>query len=171
LGSGFRKEIPMTRRLGIGAVVVVAVAAILVAQQTPRPAPSEATRAELQAVVEAYSKALAQKDLEGCMAAYGGADAVMLGTGPGERWLGDEEIRTAHREFFKTFDTETSKATWKVGFVNGDVAWGARMSMVTDYLKNVKKEFALNMSFVLEKRDGKWKIVLLHFSNLTGREE
>jgi uncharacterized protein (TIGR02246 family) len=166
-------EVLMARRLALGSVVVVMIAAFLVAEQTPAAAPAEAgsgVQAEVHAVVAAYSQAIAEKKLDACVAAYGGPEGVMLGTGPGERWVGEDEIRIAHQEFFRLFDTETSKPTWRVIRVNGEVAWIAGMSEITDYLKNVKKEFFLNFSAVLEKRDGKWKIVLFHFSNLTGME-
>jgi hypothetical protein len=41
---------------------------------------------------------------------------------------------------------------------------------VTDYLKNVKNEFFLNVSMVLERQEGQWKMTLFHFSNVTGGE-
>jgi hypothetical protein len=95
---------------------------------------------------------------------------VMLGTGPGERWLGLEAIREAHLRFFDSFDSEESKATWRIAQIDGNVAWGASMRVVTDYYKNIKREFYLNISAVLVKKDGKWQISMFHFSNLTGSD-
>jgi uncharacterized protein (TIGR02246 family) len=147
------------------------VVSLSIAQTAPKATPTDATagpQAEVQAAIAAYSRAISEKDIDACLAAYApGPNSLMLGTGPGERWVGPEEIRSAHEEFFKDFDTETSKPTWRMVQVSGDIAWMAGMSEVVDYDKNVKNEFFLNVSGVLQKIDGKWRIVQFHFSNRT----
>ena len=164
----------MRRGILLGTLVAALVAvSIGVAQTAPKATPTDATagpQVEVQAAIAAYARAISEKDMDACLAAYApGPNSLMLGTGPGERWVGPEEIRTAHEEFFKDFDTETSKPTWRMVQVSGDVAWIAGMSEVVDYDKNVKNEFFLNVSGVLQKIDGKWRIVQFHFSNLTGK--
>ena len=127
--------------------------------------------AEIQKTLQQHDAAMKGHDLDGVMALYSAKpNAVMLGTGPGERWVGEEEIAAAYTEFFKDYDPNTfdSECTWRTSGINGDTAWLVAMCQVTDYLKNVKREYALNISAVLEKQDGKWQFSMLHFSNLTG---
>lgn len=127
--------------------------------------------AEVRAAMEAYGKAIASKDLDACMALFDpNPETVMMGTGPGERWLGVDEIREAHANFFASFDSESSRTTWSQVQIQGNVAWGASMREVVNYHKNRKNEFFLNISAVLVKRDGKWRVSMFHFSNLTGPE-
>jgi uncharacterized protein (TIGR02246 family) len=164
----------MRRGLLFGALLTaLAVVSLGVAQTAPKATPMDATtgpQAEVQAAIAAYARAISEKDIDACLAAYApGTNSLMLGTGPGERWVGPEEMRTAHEQFFKDFDTESSKPTWRMVQVSGDVAWVAGMSEVVDYDKNVKNEFFLNISAVLQKIDGKWKIVQFHFSNRTDK--
>lgn len=148
----------------LGVLLFVSVPTPVDAQQR-----SSDPAAEILAVMEAYREAVSNKDIDRCMAAWGsGDDIVMLGTGPGERWLGREEIRDAHLHFFAGFDKESSESTWRMARVSGDVAWGASMVHAENYLKNEKNEFFLNISIVLERQQGQWRIVMFHHSNLTG---
>ena len=128
-------------------------------------------RAEIRQTFVEYAEAISAKDLDGCMDAFAaGPETIMLGTGPGERWVGMEEIADAHQHFLASFDSESSKRTWSLGSMQGDVAWFAAMFEVAQYLANVKNEYFLNMSGVMVKQDGEWKIAQIHFSNLTGSD-
>ncbi len=130
-----------------------------------------AAKAEIRQVFVEYAEGVSAKDLDACMEAFSkDPDTVMLGTGPGERWVGPEEIADAHQHFLASFDSETSKRTWSLGTMQGDVAWFAAMFEVAQYTKNVKNEFFLNMSGVMVKQDGEWKIAQIHLSNLTGSD-
>lgn len=125
--------------------------------------------AQIRAAMDAYRQAISNKDIDGCMAAWGSGDGiVMLGTGPGERWVGRDEIRDAHLHFFDNFDKESSESTWRMARVSGDVAWGASMVHAVNYYKNQKNEFFLNISIVMERQQGQWRVVLFHHSNITG---
>ena len=114
---------------------------------------------------------LKKHDLNGVIQLYAkGPSTVLLGTGPGEKFQGLEEIGTAYTEIFKDFDKGSLSANcyWKDGGVIGTAAWGAAMCKVSDSLGNKKREYELNVSAVLEKQSGRWLFRLLHFSNLTG---
>jgi uncharacterized protein (TIGR02246 family) len=127
---------------------------------------------EIMAAIKAYNEAIANKDVDGAMGAFiASPDTLVLGTGPGETWRGPEEIRNAHLKFFENFDKETSTPIWRHITVAGDVAWTAGMTQFVDELKGEKNEFMLNSSAVMRKQDGKWRIALLHISNLTGPDE
>lgn len=131
--------------------------------------PLSPAQKEVLAVMDAYNKAVAAKDLDACMAAFvPGPDAFVMGTGPGESWRGPEEIRRAHVNFFKSFDKETTEPIWRNVMVSGDIAWAAAHSRMVDEYKGKKNEFFLNISAVFQKKDGAWRCALLHFSNLTG---
>ncbi len=92
-----------------------------------------------------------------------------MGVGPGERWVGKEEIADAYRHFFMDFDrgSLSTECSWHSLDVQGDVAWTMTMCNFTDYLKNVKREYAIKFSAVFERFEGRWYFVTVHFSNLT----
>ena len=145
--------------------------------QSPKTSPSTAqapkseAAADIISLLRRHDAAMNQHDLDGILQLYArGPSTVLLGTGPGERYQGAAEIRTAYTEFFKDFDKGSLSANcyWKDGGVNGLAAWGAAMCKVTDSLGNKKREYELNISGVMEKQSGRWLFRMLHFSNLTG---
>lgn len=124
------------------------------------------------AAAHGYLRAFAARDLEACLAAFvPGKDTVMLGTGPGERWVGLDEIRAAHKEMFKAFEKESFEPTWRVVTQKGKVAWVASEVRVTDTVAGHEKEFTMHISSVWVLRKDRWQVVLLHYSNLTGPEK
>jgi uncharacterized protein (TIGR02246 family) len=148
--------------------IFLAVMFCLTATAAVAEEPLSGAEAEVVDAMQTYSKAVRGKDIDTVMAIFAPADdAVALGTGPGERWIGEEAIRMAHLQFFETFEKESGETTWRHIRVEGDMAWGSSMSHSVNYYANVKNEFSLNNSFVLKKYEGEWRIVLLHFSNLS----
>lgn len=134
--------------------------------------PLMAAQKEIVAAFQAYTEAVAHKDIDRAMAAFApGQDTMVLGTGKGETWGGPEEIREAHLHFFKAYEKETAEPVWRHIKVSGDSAWYAGMSRFVDESQGKKNEFFMNISAVLQKLDGKWQIVLLHVSNPTGPEK
>jgi uncharacterized protein (TIGR02246 family) len=148
-------------RIMVALVFVVSFAGISMAAQSDAD-----VEKEIMEFVQKYRQAFEQKDLDGVMAFYA-EDAVLIGTGPGERFEGAEEIRMAHTEYFKSFDKEESVLTWHKSNRNGDVVWIASMVSINSYFKNNKKEFALNSTMVLAKQEGTWKFVQRHISNIS----
>ena len=135
-----------------------------------RAEPSGA-EAEIRAFLTKHAQAFKARDIDGIMALWAaGPDIVLMGTGPGERYVGRKEVREAHLEFFKMFDAEDNRITWtKVGS-DGNMAWIMAMAQVSSYYKNIRNEFAVNWSAVLKKQDGEWRFVTRHFSILTDGE-
>lgn len=126
--------------------------------------------AELRDMLTRHDKALSEHDLEGLMATYSPSSTiVLLGTGAGERWIGQEEIADAYTHFFMDFDqgTLSTECTWSSADIRGDVASLLAMCNFTDYLKNLKREYAINISAVVEKIEDQWYFVSFHFSNVT----
>lgn len=122
-------------------------------------------------LLKKHDDAMNQHDLEGVTALFApGPKTVVIGTGPGERYQGREEIKTAYTEMFKDFDKGTLKhdCYWKDGGGSGSLKWGAVMCKFTDSKAGKEREYGLNVSGVLEKEGNKWQFVMIHFSNLTG---
>jgi uncharacterized protein (TIGR02246 family) len=134
-------------------------------------AQGRSTRADVAALLKKHDEALNQHNLEGVLALYAPSPkTVMLGTGPGEKYQGKAEIKTAYTEIFKDFDkgTQTHSCYWKDGGGSGNLVWGAAMCKFSDAKGEKKREYELNVSMVAEKQGGKWQFVLLHYSNVVG---
>jgi ketosteroid isomerase-like protein len=130
-----------------------------------------AAQAEIADMLKKHDDAMNQHDLDGVMALYSSnPKTVMIGTGPGEKFQGEAEIRSAYTEMFKDFDKGTLNHAcyWKDGRGSGDVVWGAFMCKFSDSKGGKNREYELNVSTVAEKQAGKWQLVMLHYSNLVG---
>jgi hypothetical protein len=93
--------------------VVFVVTSSALAQQTSVPG-----EPSVVALLQKHDEAMNEKNLDAVMALFAPGDkTVMIGTGPGERWVGKEEIRTAYVEFFKDYDkgSLTRKCEWPTG--------------------------------------------------------
>jgi uncharacterized protein (TIGR02246 family) len=150
------------------AVLLIGLALPTLAQQVKAPAGGSVV-----ALLEKHDEALNQHDLDAILALFApGEKTTMIGTGPGERWVGKDEIRAAYTEFLKEFDKGSlaHRCDWKTGDVKGDVAWGAAMCTMADALDERKRSFDLNVTAVAEKQGGRWLFRALHFSNLIAPE-
>jgi ketosteroid isomerase-like protein len=130
--------------------------------------------AEVKALVEQHNKALGAQDLKGVMDTYSSDPSIVLmGTGPGESYAGEEAIGGAYNQLFTRFDanTLTFKYDWGSVGSKGNTAWFAVTTTIEGVVKNEKKERVFNMSGTLEKVKGKWHIVGLHFSRLGAEQE
>lgn len=126
--------------------------------------------AGVRALFDAHEQAMEKQDLPSLMKLYAPGDkTVVMGTGPGETWVGEKEIADAYKHFFADYDPGTIKRTcpWVVGEVSGDVGWLNASCEYQDSLKDKPRSFALNVSVVLQKIEGTWKLRAMHFSNLT----
>lgn len=148
------------------------------ANAAPAPAPTAAastapdprTVDEIRAVLEKHDKALGEKNLDAVLETFAPApNTVVLGTGPGERWVGAQEIRAAYTEIFKDYDPGTMKVDceWKTGDSDGATAWLAATCVANDSLKGKVRDYPLNVSAAMVKQDGRWRFTMLHMSNPT----
>ena len=161
------------RRTTIVGVALFAVLMCVTPVVSRAQGPDPKTVAEVKEMIERHDRALGEKNMTALMETFApGPNTVVLGTGPGERWVGPDEIRAAYTEIFKEFDAGTLKVTktWGHGDVDGNVAWVAAQAQCVEFLKNVKREYALNVTATLVKRDGRWLIATLHMSNPTAPE-
>ena len=124
----------MRTSLWLAVALTFVVAASAPAQQAAVPAD-----ASVAALLQKHDEAMNQKNLDAVMALFAPGDTtVMIGTGPGERWVGKEQIRAAYVEFFKDYDkgSLTRSCEWTTGEVGKDMAWGAAMCTMGDTLKD-----------------------------------
>lgn len=138
--------------------------AVRAAEQTTE----DAATAEVRALLQAHDKALTAHDLDGLLKTFS-PKAAVVGTGPGELWVGPDEISFAYKHFFEGFDAgkQSFQYLWWQGHVSGDTAWLTTVGRVSMTRAGQAHEFGLNISLVAEKTGGRWSISSLHFSNLT----
>ena len=123
------------------------------------------------ALLKQHDDAMNQHNLEGVTALFApDPKTVIIGTGPGERFQGREEIKNAYTEMFKDFDKGTLKheCYWREGGGDEKLKWGAAMCKFSDSKGGKEREYGLNVSAVVKKAGDKWQFVMLHYSNLTG---
>jgi ketosteroid isomerase-like protein len=150
-------------------LVCVALVSPCIAQQRDTK-----VNADIKALVEQHNKAFSAQDLKGVMDLYSSdPNAVLMGTGPGESYVGDEAIGGAYDQFFSRFDanTLTFKYDWVAVGSRGTVAWFGVTTTIEGVVKNEKKERVFNMSGALENVKGKWRMVSLHFSRLGAEQQ
>ena len=126
---------------------------------------------EIRAVLESHDRALGEKNLDALIETFSTApNTTVLGTGPGERWVGAREIRAAYTEMFKDYDPGTMSVTcdWKTGNSDGATAWLAATCNAKDSLKGHAREYPLNVSAAMVRQDGRWRFTMLHMSNPSG---
>ena len=131
---------------------------------------SKAVVDEIKEVLAQHDKALSEKNLDSLMQTFSSEpNTVVLGTGAEEKWVGQQEIRSAYTEIFKDYDPNTLQSTcdWKTGGADDDgmMAWLAAICSCKDSLQGKTREYKLDVSAALKKQDGKWRFTMLHMSN------
>ncbi len=127
---------------------------------------------KIRALLKAHDKAMANHDLPGVMKCLTSKAAIM-GTGPGEIWVGPAEIKVAYEHFFEGFDkgAQDFEYQFKIGGVGADMGWLMASGNVTGKKDGKRFAFPLNVSLTVTKQSGAWKIAAMHFSTLTGPDE
>ena len=125
---------------------------------------------ELKELLARHDKALSDKNLNGVMGTFStDANTVLLGTGQGERWAGQEAIKQAYTEIFEEFDAGTleTNCDWKTSGADqsGTMAWLAATCLAKDSMKGDKREYVLNITATVVKKDIGWRFVMLHMSS------
>jgi ketosteroid isomerase-like protein len=125
---------------------------------------------EVKELLAKHDKALNDKNIDNIMSTFStDANTVVLGTGQGERFLGLEAIKAAYTEIIKDYDAGTLETScdWKTGGsdAGGVMAWLAATCQYKDSLKGVKRDYHLNISGTVVKKDGGWRFAMVHMSN------
>lgn len=161
-----RKEAIITGVAGLSAMAMAAQSAQ--AQETPKANPEVE---KIRALLKAHDEAMTNHNLDGVMKCLTEKAAIM-GTGPGEVWMGPEEIKVAYEHFFEGFDKgqQNFQYQFNIGGVSADMGWLMASGNVTGKKDGKDIAFPLNISMTVAKESGDWRIASMHFSTLTGDE-
>jgi uncharacterized protein (TIGR02246 family) len=134
----------------------------------------QATKDAAKALWQEQQKAFDAHDLSGVLATFADSDDIMLmGTGPGEHWVGKAEIKDAFGHFVEGFDANTmeTKCGDGAGSAQGDVAWFTVVCSFTDSKDGKPRSFVANLSAVVVKQGDDWRFHTMHYSQLTGGDQ
>lgn len=158
----------MVRRVFVAAMAL-SLAVVLMASEAgqERFAATDEQITEIKALLQAHDVAFTNHDLEGVLACYvTGPRTVVMGTGPGEVWVGKEEISQMYEQMFLDFDRGKQEFAynWRQGGLNGRTAWLNTMGEVRLTKDGEEKAFAMNASCIIVRDGEGWKFVNFHFS-------
>lgn len=128
----------------------------------------EAYIPQIMALLQKHYDALNRHDLDAVLESFVQGDrTVLMGTGPGQRWQGPEQIKAAYSRFFKEFDegTLSRQCDWKTGGISGEIGWLAASCRFSDSKQGKARQYDVNITGVLERLQGRWYFTSLHISN------
>ena len=134
----------------------------------------EATVEAIKALWQNQHKALDAHDADALMATYAGSDDIMLmGTGPGEHWIGQDEIKDAYSHFMEGFDANTMQVECVDGAGSraDSVVWFTAVCNFNDKKGDEARTYVINLSAVALQEGDAWRFHTMHFSHLTGEQE
>jgi len=126
---------------------------------------------QIMALLQKHYDAINRHDLDAALEAFvPGERTVLMGTGPGDRWQGMEQIKTAYSKLFKDFDegTLSRQCYWKTGGISGEIGWVAASCRFSDSKQGKAREYEVNISGVLERQQSRWYFASLHVSHIDG---
>ncbi len=128
---------------------------------------------EVQEMLAKHDKALNDQNIDAVMDTFSSdPKVVMLGTGQGERFTGQDNIKNAYLEIFKDYEKGTliTNCDWKTGDAeaNGNIAWMAATCQAKDSMKGKTREYVLNVTAAVVKENAVWRFIMLHMSNAPG---
>jgi ketosteroid isomerase-like protein len=126
----------------------------------------------IRALLKAHDDAMTNHDLAGVMATLS-EKASIMGSGPGEMWVGPAEIKDAYEHFFQGYDKGQQEFEYKFkhGGLGTDMGWLMASGNIKAKKAGKAVVFPINVSLTVAKAGDKWKIASMHFSTLTGPED
>src|SRR5436190_1710116 len=154
---------------------LTAIAAVATLSPSAQGAEDKADNPELEAIralLKAHDDAMTNHDLKGVMATLSEKAAIM-GSGPGEMWVGPAEIKDAYEHFFQGYDKgqQEFEYKFKIGDLGSDMGWLMASGNIKAKKDGKAVEFPINVSLTVAKAGGQWKIASMHFSTLTGPDD
>ena len=123
------------------------------------------TEAEIRALVENVWREYARKDVNACMNLWtSDPDLVAIGTRADELRLGPEELRLGLSRDFEQAENIDTAIEWLRISAAGNVAWSAANMRLTASVNGETATLQCRLSNVYERRNGTWRITLLHLS-------
>ncbi|MGB5830956.1 MAG: nuclear transport factor 2 family protein [Thiohalocapsa sp.] len=157
-----------------GLTMLMLALAMSVGSGTAHSGVEQETVDSVRTLWEGQHKALDAHDVEGVLATYADSDDIMLmGTGPGEHWVGKAEVKDAYTHFIEGFDANTMevKCGEGAGSTQGDVTWVTAVCHFTDKKADQARSFVANVSAVLVKQGDALRFHTMHFSHLTDGDQ
>src|SRR5688572_7879855 len=113
----------------------------------------------IRALLKAHDEAMTNHDLKGVMATLSEKAAIM-GTGPGEMWIGPEEIKDAYEHFFQGYDKGQQEFEYKNkdGGLGTDMGWLMASGNIKAKKGGKAVAFPINVSLTVTKTGDQWKI-------------
>jgi ketosteroid isomerase-like protein len=128
--------------------------------------------AEIKALVEDVWEAYARKDIDACLGLWtSDPDLVAIGTGADELRLGPEDLRRGLRRDFEQAESIEITTEWLRISTAGNVAWSAANVRLTASVGGDTASLLCRLTNVFEKRNGTWRIMLLHLSLPAAEQE
>jgi uncharacterized protein (TIGR02246 family) len=126
---------------------------------------SPQTQAAVQATLQQWKDAYAQRDLDRALAVIAPDDDVVgIGTGPDEWRVGPEQFRAQIERDFAQSEALSVDYEPLVVSEAGPVAWVAGRATVQARVDGQDLTLTGRFTAVLEQRDGKWLLMQTHFS-------
>jgi len=158
----------MKRRLLMSLALATGIVSGVAQAEVGQPT-ENALKETVKALWQNQHKALDAHDIAGVMGTFADTDDIMLmGTGPGEHWVGKDQIKDAYTHFMKNFDPNTKevKCGDGAGTSRDDVAWLTGVCDFTDKKGDETRHYILNISAVLVKQGDDWRFHTMHYSQL-----
>jgi uncharacterized protein (TIGR02246 family) len=157
----------------LGGLIAASTAAALGATASAADAKAESPELDaIRALLKAHDDAMTNHDLKGVMATMT-EKASIMGSGPGEMWVGQAEIKDAYEHFFQGYDKgqQDFEYKFKIGGLGSDMGWLMASGNIKAKKDGKAIEFPINVSLTVAKAGGQWKIASMHFSTLTGPDD
>lgn len=148
--------------------IVVSIALLLGCTAQVEPVDLEAEKSAVKEIVDQMAQAMEAEDMETFSNRIAhDPDMVNFGTDAAERWVGWDALKASVEQQFAAFENGKVSTRDQVIKVHssGQVAW---LSEIMDWsVESQGQRVDLNglrLTGVLEKRNGKWLFVQMHFS-------
>ena len=130
------------------------------------------TEGEVRATLQKLTDAFRNRDLKAFLESFApDADVLLYGTGADEKRIGPEQIRTQVERDWAQSESAAMRFDWTSVSAAGPVAWAAVDGAFTFRAGGQEGTIPARVSFVLEKRDGRWLIAHAHFSTPAAAQE
>ncbi|MFZ2500351.1 nuclear transport factor 2 family protein [Methanosarcina sp.] len=123
------------------------------------------TGKEVMDVLNRFADYYCKCDLEGLLSTIASdPDVFVFCAGQDDKCAGIDEIKTQFKHDWLQFDAPSLEFTWTSISAAGSVAWVAANTLYKMTIKGNNLIFTCSVTMVLEKREGKWVIVHIHYS-------
>jgi ketosteroid isomerase-like protein len=125
----------------------------------------DVTEKEVMAILNTFNELYSKQDLEGLLSLFSQkADPILFGIEPDEKRIGLDNIKLHFKLDWTEFEFASVDYTWSYVSSIGNVAWVASDLHMKIIEKGLSLVFPCFFTMILEKQEGKWSIVHMHYS-------